>query len=126
MTEWEEGAGVTPLDVLHAQRHTLITDSSRIAGWYGNFGSWDAHRKSMLSLCAMRVRLDFEGQKITEAQVDDRAHAHPEYVAFLARTDGERAAWIITQDTINGINERIKRDDHALWSRRGDMGASGR
>lgn len=107
--------GITPIDVLLAERALLVKRAARLAAVYGPFGIWDARRKEVLALCALKIRdaeLDKPAdtrRRLTDKLLDVEAHAHAEYTAFLSRSVEEKASWVVLEDQIQGITERINR-----------------
>jgi hypothetical protein len=68
------------------------TDPADLFAWYGERGVGENFRKITLSLCSESIRAQHAGVKISEDRIDDLAHLHPAYLAFMVRTlDGKRA-----------------------------------
>lgn len=113
MSDTEARMGIQPVAELHAERALLTKKAARLSALYGGFGIWDARRKEMLALCTLKIRdaeLDKESpRRLTDKMLDAEAHAHPEYTAFLSRSVEEKAAWLVMEDDINSITERINR-----------------
>lgn len=62
-----------------------LEDPAQLEAWYGNFAFFDHYRKSILSQCYELVRAQVpEGQKWTEARIENEARQHPIYLDFLA------------------------------------------
>jgi lipopolysaccharide biosynthesis protein len=59
---------------------------------YGAFGTFDYERKNLLCAIADEMRLMYQanGVKYTEAQIDQKAHADPRYIARIALATQER------------------------------------
>lgn len=59
---------------------------------YGNFGTFDYERKNLLCAIADEMRLAFQRESIkyTEAQIDQKAHADPRYMARITLATQER------------------------------------
>lgn len=60
-------------------------DPADLEAWYGPFGFAEHWRKVVLANCreAERGVATANGEKITEARLDDKARLHPNYLAFL-------------------------------------------
>jgi hypothetical protein len=91
----------TPLDVedIVAEATDIIADIEALENTraplfavYGPGGTWDAERKSLLCAVADEMRLGFqaEGARFTEAQIDQKAHADPRYIARITLATQER------------------------------------
>lgn len=117
-------AGVESLEALHDRRRQLVSESARLTALYGPFGMWDAKRKQVLALCDLKVRDEALGreEKLTEAKVDTLAHAHPEYQAFLSRSVEEKAAWLVLENDLSDLNDRIRSRETELNFVRQEMG----
>lgn len=63
-----------------------LEDPAQLEAFYGNFAFFDHYRKSVLAECYEMERAKaLESQtKITEAQLENRARLHPNYLDFLA------------------------------------------
>lgn len=110
MSDAEARMGVQPIDELLAEREALVRKAAPLAARYGSFGTWDARRKEMLALCALKVREEYDGtDRLTDGKVDTLAHAHPDYTAFLIQSETEKARYLMIEDRIQGITERINR-----------------
>lgn len=87
-------------EALHArleELHILQSDEARLVGelapfkaeFYGGQASHsDIERKAVLAQVAVAIRREREalGLKVTEAQLDTEAHAHPTYLAWIEKT----------------------------------------
>jgi len=109
--EIEARVGITPLDVLQAERRELVAQVAPLKGLYGPFGGFDARRKVLLAICASEARDKARDAKTTEAAINDAAHAHDAYRDWIARAELERAEYIVLEDAITAITERIHRDN---------------
>lgn len=110
--EIEARMGVQPIDELLDARSTLVEDCATLRARHGGFGTWDHERKSMLAgiKSALRARYVRDGVKVTEAQLDDEAHASPDYREFITTATLERAEWLRAENKINRIDQTINRD----------------
>jgi hypothetical protein len=109
--EIEARVGIAPLDALQADRRALVTQVAALKGLYGPFGGFDARRKVLLAICASEAREAAREVKTTEAAITDAAHAHEAYRDWITRTELERAEYIVLEDAITAITERIHRDN---------------
>jgi AraC-like DNA-binding protein len=59
---------------------------------YGSFGTFEYERKNLLCAIADELRLSYQsaGVKYTEAQIDQKAHADPRYIARITLATQER------------------------------------
>jgi hypothetical protein len=78
----------------------IIDDPALLEALHSENGKWGALRKATWCQIAVRIRDEAyaNGRKITEAEIEQRAHAHPDYVAFLARSVSEHAQWAMLPD----------------------------
>lgn len=120
----EERAGVDPIDRLLAERATLVKQCAKLAALFGPFGMWEARRKELLALCELKVRdaAVTAERRMTEGIAEAESHAHPEYTTFLSRSVEEKANWLVLEDRIQGINDRIRRGDEVMRFVRQEMG----
>lgn len=75
---------------------------------YGPGASYDARRKAHRSAVALTLRAEWAAEwgKMTEAAVEERAAAHPDVVAWIDRTDLERARYAVLSAEREAIKER--------------------
>jgi chorismate mutase len=113
MAEIEARASVQPIEELLDERATLIQRVANLRAVYGSFGTWEAQRKMMLARLKGQVRAEAlrgtTARKLTNDQIDDEAHDHPEYMDFITMATKERAAWIVLEAKIEAIDFRIQR-----------------
>ena len=113
MAEIEARASVQPIDELLDERDTLIRQVAPLRAVYGSFGTWEAQRKMMLARLKGQVRAEAmrgtTARKMTNDQIDDEAHDHPEYMDFITRSTKERAQWIVLDAKIEAIDFTIQR-----------------
>lgn len=113
MAEAESRAGVQPIDELLDERGSLIAKVAPLRAVYGSFGTWEAQRKMMLARLKGQVRAEAmrgpTARKLTNDQIDDEAHDHPEYMEFITKATKERAQWIVLESKIEDIDFRIQR-----------------
>ena len=109
--ELESRVGITPLEELLAKRAALVGEAAPLRAKYGPGGTWDALRKATVSTIAMKLRAQatLKGDKVTEAALDQAAHADEAYGALITRATEERAALMILDDQIQAIQDEIQR-----------------
>lgn len=108
----ESRMGIQPLEELLAERDVLVKEVAVMRAKHAPFGTYDALRKIQLSAIATGIRAEAtaKNEKKTEACVSDEAHAHDTYVAFVLDATREKAEWIQKENAIQGIEDRINRD----------------
>ena len=113
MGELEARASVQPIDELLDERSTLIAKVALLRAVYGSFGTWEANRKIMLARLKGQIRAEASrsatARKLTNDQIDDEAHDHPEYMDFITTATKDRAQWIVLESKIEGIDFKIQR-----------------
>lgn len=113
MAEAESRAGIQPIHELLDERMALIRQAASLRAVYGSFGTWEAQRKMMLARLKGQIRAEAMRQatarKMTNDQIDDEAHDHPEYMDFITRSTKERALWIVLDAKIEAIDFTIQR-----------------
>jgi hypothetical protein len=104
--------GVQPIEELLDQRRTLVAKVADLRAQYGSFGTWDAQRKVLLSGVKAKLRAQFVAAKtsVTEAKLDEEAHASGEYASFITTATRQRAEWITLENAVQDINDLIQRD----------------
>lgn len=107
----EERIGIDPLDHLLAERGQLVAQAAALYAVWGPFGTGEHRRKVALAAAELQVRADLSasGEKATEGKVDAMARSHPTYLKFLDGMEAGRAEWLVTETTLQGINDRIQR-----------------
>jgi hypothetical protein len=109
VTDFESRIGVDPIDRLLAEREQLVRFAADLYAKWGPFGSGEARRKSALALAHLQVRNDLGAEKATEAKVDAMARTHPTYLSFLDAMEDGRARWLMAENDIQSITDRIHR-----------------
>lgn len=71
---------------------SLENTAAPLRAVYGSFGTFEYERKNLLCTIADELRLGFQsaGVKYTEAQIDQKAHADPRYIARITLATQER------------------------------------
>jgi len=110
-SEVEADMGLRPIEQLLARRAQLIEEVSDLRAKYGSFGTYEALRKIELSrLCGLvRAVATADEERISNDVVDERAHAHPDYIDFVTTATTERARWAILEGRVQAIELYIRR-----------------
>lgn len=112
----EAAVGVKGGGELVDERTHLVRKAATLRARHGSFGTWDHERKVLLAKLRATIRAGATvgGAKMTEAAIDDAAHAHPDYVQFI--TDGiiDKAKWIEAEAVIEGIDFQFYRDQAVM------------
>lgn len=108
----EERLGVVPIDSLLAQRTELVGEIADLKAVYGAWGTFEHIRKMELARLSGLVRAtslrDKEG-KITQGEIDNRAHDHPDYRDLITQATKDRAMLYKLESKIEGIDQTIQR-----------------
>lgn len=109
--EIEARMGIPSIESLLAERDDLVKQVAPLRAKHGPFGTYDALRKVELSTIAsvLRAQAVADGRKMTEAGIDEAAHADDRYIAFITLATQEKAEWAILENTITGITDAIQR-----------------
>lgn len=111
MADVESRLGIPSIESLLAERDDLVKECAPLRAKHGPFGTYDALRKVELSTIAsaLRAQAVADGRKMTEAGIDEAAHADDRYIAFITLATQEKAEWAIIENSIQGINDTILR-----------------
>lgn len=111
MADVEDRLGVQSIEEQLAERLQLVDAVADLRAIHGAFGTWDAARKSTLSALKMLLRAQYtrDKVKVSEARLDEEAHAHPDYVEAITIATRERAELIRLDAKIDGIDALIRR-----------------
>lgn len=114
--EVELRAGVEPIDALLHTRRQLVEQVATLRAVYGSFGTWDHSRKCELSRLKSLIRLQSmkDSRKVNNDQVDEEAHEHPDYTAFVTLATRERAEYFKMEARIEDIDYRLNRGQALL------------
>lgn len=104
---------IQPIEELHEQRRLLVDRHAMLRADHGSFGKWDFKRKTLLAGVKMKLRAQYVGAgvRVSNDQLDDEAHAHPDYTQFVTDSTLKAAEWIRAENAIQEINELIQRDN---------------
>ena len=103
--------GVEPLGKLLDLLDACAEQWAEGAALYGPGGTFDHLRKTKLSVTALRIRDEKQakGEKITEASIDQLAHADGEYIGWLDGQTTARAEWLSLDAYRQQVWARINR-----------------
>lgn len=109
--EIQDRMGIDPLEELLSERDALVKQVAPLRARHGSFGTFDALRKVELATIAasLRAQAVLDGRKVTEAGLDEAAHADPRYIQFVTTATLEKAEWAILENRIQGVNDTINR-----------------
>jgi len=109
----ENRIGITHLDDHLQMWYSLSAQAAPLRALYGSFGVWDHERKANLSAIRMMLRAKAveAGEKKTEAQLDEEAHAAPGYIAFVSKAVEERTKLAELEAELQGVEWAIRRED---------------
>lgn len=116
MTDMELRAGVEPLEQLLDERATLVAQVAPLWAAYGPGGTAEHTRKNELARLdgLIRALATGQGQKVTEPMVDAATHAHPDYLAFVAKMTTDRARFFALNAQLDAIEYRVQRGQALL------------
>ena len=111
MGDVESRMQIPPIAELLAERAELVKQVAPLRARFGTFGTYDDLRKIELARIAAihRAKAFVDGNKVTEAQIDEMAHGDDRYAKFVLEATQQRATWAILEDRIQGISDVIMR-----------------
>lgn len=109
----EERLGLMPVEDLNRHRAELTAQVADLRAVYGPFGSREAMRKIELARVKMLVRAKYQqaGAKVSNDVVDDEAHAHPDYIGFVAKQITEFAEWAKLEARLESLDALDRRSN---------------
>jgi hypothetical protein len=115
-TDLEGRAHVESLDVLHARRRAKVLEyaplAARFKGGSGQGSSSDAARKRHRALVMQKILIEMGSPKgkdaPSETALERMANAHTEHIAFCDNLEKEYVKFIVIENEINELNERIR------------------
>jgi chorismate mutase len=115
MKDIENRIGIEPIEELLAKRQQLVEQVAGLRAVHGPYGTFDPQRKSTLSIIRMKIRAQRlrDKVKVTEAQLDEEAHADPDYLAFVAQATTDRTQMGKLEGEIEVIDATIHRGNTA-------------
>lgn len=106
----ERSLGVTPIDDALAAYLDASDALAPLRAMHGTNGTFDHDRKALLAKIKVGLRKDLAANarrrleaKLSDAAVDDLAHAHPDYSAFLALSRDEKRRMVELESAMNAI-----------------------
>ncbi len=111
LADIEDRMGLPSIDKLLAERADLIKRVAPLRARHGNGGTYGDLRKIELSqiAAALRAKAVAASTKLTEAAIDEAAHADDRYVKYVTQATTERVDFIEIEDQIQAINDQINR-----------------
>jgi len=111
MRDAEVRMGLEPIDDLLHERAELIDQVATLRAKYGSFGVGDHIRKIELSRLkgAIRAQAHRDKRKLNNEQVDEEAHAHPDYHDLITQMTLDRAELVRLESHIEAIEFKINR-----------------
>lgn len=112
----EAAHGVDALDVLQARLDSTTEEWSKLGALHGPFGKYNDVRKSYLGATAVQLRDEWDTTKgkLTESQLEQLAHAHENYTAFVDQAVLDHARYLLLDAERDGIMQRIQRGNNIL------------
>ena len=119
----ESRAEVDSLGDLQQRRRALLAQLAPLKALHGHNGLWDNKRKQMLEAIKVRVRMTLEadGKKGTDAAVDALAHADEQYARFIDAGITDRIDYLTLQNEADEIAERIRSREIELLAYNGEL-----
>jgi len=114
----ERSMGVDPIDGLLAQLEATREAWADGAALYDKNGTFDNLRKVKLSIIECSIRDDYQakGVKVTEAAIEQQAHADLAYAGWLDSHTLGRANWLRLDAEREDVRMRINRGQAVLRS----------
>lgn len=111
MADVEAKMGLQPIEELLAERDHIINQVADLRARYGSFGTFDHLRKVELSRIKglIRAQATRDRRRMNNDQVDEEAHAYPDYIEFITKATLERAKWVKLESLVDGIDMTINR-----------------
>jgi chorismate mutase len=112
MAAAEVRMGLDPIENLLDERQHLVEELATLRAKYGSFGVFDHIRKTELAQLRVRLRAQYTAagvKRVTNDQLDDEAHAHPDYLALITQALHDRATWVRLEERLAAIDFTINR-----------------
>src|SRR3990167_5952971 len=102
---------LVPLETLLAERDALVKQVAPLRARHGTWGVYDDLRKVHLSKVATVIRAQAvaAGERKTEAQIEQEAHADERYVAWVVEATKQKERFYVLENRIQGITDTIMR-----------------
>jgi hypothetical protein len=115
-TDLEGRARVESLDALHARRRAKVEEyaplAARFKGGSGMGSSSDAARKRHRALIMQKLLIEMGSPKgkdaPSETALERMANAHVDHIAFCDNLEMEYVKFIVLENEINELNERVR------------------
>jgi len=111
MGDIEDRMGIVPLEELLAERDDLVQQIAPLRARHGPGGTYNDLRKVELASVAQIIRAGAvrDGVKLTEAAIEETAHADARYVDWVTTATREKAELAVLENRILGISEMVFR-----------------
>lgn len=111
MSDMELKMSIQPIEELLAERAVIVRELADLRARFGSFGTWDHLRKVELSRLKglIRALATRHGRKMNNEQVDEEAHAHPDYIDFITAATMQRARWVKLEADMEEIEMKVNR-----------------
>ena|SRR6266550_4063577 len=111
LAEIESRMGIPTLDSLLAERDELVSSAAPLRARHGPGGTYPDLRKIELAKIAQIIRASAirDGVKMTEAAIEEAAHADPRYIEYVTEATKQKAQLAIAENRIQGVNETVYR-----------------
>lgn len=118
LTPLEQRAELDSLEDLHVQRRQLLPEYAVLRALHGPSGKWDARRKAMLSAIKVAIRIDAatRQEKMTEAAIDDAAHADAQYLSVVDQGIVGHTRYIELDTQVSELQERIDNRTSSMYA----------
>jgi hypothetical protein len=120
-TALEAKADVWSLDELQQKRRELLKEYAPLAAKFkgGAVAGTDAARKRHRALVAKRILIDIQQKNLkepSEAALERMANADTEHIAYCDRLEAEYTRFIVLDNDIQEINEKIRSREVELYA----------
>lgn len=107
----ESRIGVQPLDEIIQEHQHIVNQVADLRARFGSFGTFDHLRKVELSRIKglIRAQATRDKRRVNNDQIDEEAHAHPDYIEFVTKATTERARWVKLESELEEIEWRVNR-----------------
>ena len=112
MQDIQDRLGIPSVESLLAERQDIVTEMADLWARWGPGGTGDDLRKAELSRLKglIRAQAARDGRKrLTNGQIDDEAHEHPDYLTWLTTATRDRATYYRLENRRSGIEHVINR-----------------
>lgn len=108
--DMEQRHGLFDMDALLAERLALTVQLAPLDAVVGVGGTWEHQMKSLRMSIALEHRDEAQknGQKITEAALEERACADPRYANKLAEITQMRAEWVMIRGMVDQLTAQMQ------------------